>query len=223
MKRAATLDWRTPSWRTRELRHTQVSERQKKGNELKPTRSWNVTKLTPNSESLGNGVRTWWRETRQELCAACRAAGVLRNTSDNYFQGNVSLFERSSLNIKVRLSEDMLDNFKVLRLLCREVLSLCFVQLVCFPLHCEADDKDSECTLHHEPVLCNLQFKDALDIEHDYKQWNFLTGWHQSEKPFPVDFLFSFRYYLDLLRDDGTALFQSWLYFLFTCFTHLSS
>lgn len=43
-----------------------------------------------------------------------RAVAALRNTFDNYFHGNVSLLERRSLNIKVRLSEDALDNFKVL-------------------------------------------------------------------------------------------------------------
>ena len=106
---------------------------------------------------------------------------MLRNTFDNYFQGNVSLFERSFLNIKVSLSEDMLDNFKVLRLLCREVLSLCFAQLVCFLLRCGADDKDCECILHHGPVLCNLQFKVTVDIQHDFKQQNTLTGWYPGE------------------------------------------
>lgn len=92
-----------------------------------------------------------------------RAVAVLRNTFDNYFHGNVSL-ERRSLNIKVRLSEDALDNFKVPRRLRREVPSLCFLQLVCFWLHRQGDDKDYGRGLHHQPVLCYLQLKDE---EHD--------------------------------------------------------
>lgn len=71
------------------------------------------------------------------------------------FHGNVLLFERSSLNIKVSLSEDMLDNFKVLWLLCREVLFLCFVQLVCFVLHCGVDDKDYDCIMNLLFVIYN--------------------------------------------------------------------
>lgn len=72
--------------------------------------------------------------------------------------------ERRSLNIKVRLSEDALDNFKVLRRLCREVPSLCFLQLGCFWLHRQGDDEDYRRGLRHQPVRCHLQFKDA---QHD--------------------------------------------------------
>lgn len=88
---------------------------------------------------------------------------MLGNTFDNYFHGNVSLLEKRSLNIKVRLSEDVLDNFKVLRRLRREVPSLCFLQLVCFWLHRQRDDKDYGRGLHHQPVLCYLQFKDTTE------------------------------------------------------------
>lgn len=107
------------------------------------------------------------------------------------FMGMCHLFERSSLNIKVSVSEDMLDNFKVLWLLCREVLFLCFLQLVCFWLHCEVDDKDSEFLLHHEPVLCTFQFKDT---ERDQ---TILTGW---------------RYQARIVQrlDDAEFLFSIW-------------
>jgi len=54
------------------------------------------------------------RITGVQVSDACRAVGVLTHTFDNYFQGNMSLFEKSFLNIKVSLSEDTLDNFKVL-------------------------------------------------------------------------------------------------------------
>lgn len=75
------------------------------------------------------------RITKVHVCAACRAASVLTNTLNNYFQGSMSLSE-SFLNIKVGLSEDKLETFKVLWLLCQEVLFLCFVLLACFALHC---------------------------------------------------------------------------------------
>lgn len=74
------------------------------------------------------------KEYRVHACAACRAVDELRNAVDNYFQGNVSLFEKSFLNIKVSLSEDTLDNFKVEGLRRREVFFLCFVQLFSSPL-----------------------------------------------------------------------------------------
>lgn len=127
---------------------------------------------------------------------------MLRNTFDNYFQGNVSLFERSSLNIKVSLSEDMLDNFKVLRLLRREVLLLCFVRLVCFLLHCGVDDKDCECILHHGPVLCNLQFNDVVDIEHDFKNSDGLRAGSLRT----VFMLISFLPYSEILRKHCTFI-----------------
>lgn len=63
------------------------------------------------------------------------------------FKGIVTLFERRFLNIKVSLSEDTLDNFKVLRLLCREVLFLCLAPLVLLP---RRGLDENEYMLHHD-------------------------------------------------------------------------
>lgn len=82
------------------------------------------------------------------------------------------------------------------------MLSLCFVQRVCFLLHCGVDDKNCECILHHEPVLCDLQFKDTLDIEHDYKCQNIPTGWYPV-KELGDFFSSSFRHRCELLRDEN--------------------
>lgn len=62
------------------------------------------------------------------------------------------------------------------------MLFLCFVLLVCFLLHCGVDDKECECILHHEPVLCNLLFKDTVDIVRDFKHQSVLTVWCPSKE-----------------------------------------
>lgn len=66
------------------------------------------------------------------------------------------------LNIKVALSEDA---WEITSKSCHCFAERCspFVLRAgfVFPLHCAADDKDCECTLHHEPARCNLPLKDT--------------------------------------------------------------
>lgn len=88
-----------------------LTQRQRKQQKKKERR-----KAASSCEADGSTARDIFEEriNKSSRLRRLRAVAVLRNTFDNYFHGNVSLLQRRSLNIKVRLSEDALDNFKVL-------------------------------------------------------------------------------------------------------------